>query len=52
VWASSGEWVQAPESVGDMNRRGESAGCLRMLPDDAERVWDWLAIGDAVVVIN
>ncbi|MGD9998809.1 MAG: L,D-transpeptidase [Ilumatobacteraceae bacterium] len=52
VWASNGEWVQPPESVGDIGRRGESAGCLRMLPDDAARVWDWLAVGDDVVVIN
>jgi hypothetical protein len=52
VWADSGEWVQPPESVGDVGRRGESAGCLRLLSDDAVRVWDWLAVGDDVVVIN
>ena len=45
VWASNGEWVQPPDSVGDLERRGESAGCLRVLPDDAVRVWDWLADG-------
>ncbi|MBI5089239.1 MAG: L,D-transpeptidase family protein [Actinobacteria bacterium] len=52
VWAGTGDWVQPPESVGDVGRRGESAGCLRMLPDDAVRVWDWLAVGDDVIVIN
>ena len=29
-----------------------SARYLRVLPDDAVRVWDWLAIGDEVRVIN
>jgi hypothetical protein len=52
VWQKTGEWVQPPESVGDLGRRGESAGCLRVLPDDAVRVWDWLAEGDEVRVIN
>lgn len=51
VW-SGGGLVQPLESVGDVGRRGESAGCLRMLPDDAVRVWDWLSIGDEVRVIN
>ncbi len=49
---SNGEWLQPLESVGDVDRRGESAGCLRVLPDDAVRVWDWLAKGDEVRVIN
>lgn len=52
VWAGNGEWVQPPSSVGDLDRRGESAGCLRVLPDDAVRVWDWLTEGDEVRVIN
>ena len=52
IWSSSGEWVQPLDSVGDLERRGESAGCLRVLPDDAVRVWDWLATGDDVRVIT
>ena len=52
VWQSNGELVQPLESVGELARRGESAGCLRVLPDDAVRVWDWLAVGDDVRVIN
>jgi hypothetical protein len=52
VWQTTGEWVQPPDSVGEVGRRGESAGCLRVLPDDAVRVWDWLAEGDEVRVIN
>ena len=49
---TNGDWVQPLDSVGDPSRRGESAGCLRVLPDDAVRVWDWLADGDEVRVIN
>lgn len=52
IWTSSGEWVQPLDSVGDLERRGESAGCLRVHPDDAVRVWDWLAEGDDVRVIT
>lgn len=52
IWSSSGELVQPLESVGDLDRRGESAGCLRVHPDDAVRVWDWLAEGDDVRVIT
>ena len=47
-----GTFLQPFESVGDVSMRGQSAGCLRLLPDDAVRVWDWLAIGDEVRVIN
>ena len=47
-----GSFLQPLESVGDVSMRGQSAGCLRVLPDDAVRVWDWLAIGDEVRVIN
>jgi lipoprotein-anchoring transpeptidase ErfK/SrfK len=49
---TSGEFVQPLDSVGDRSRRGESSGCIRVLPDDAVRIWDSLAIGDAVVVLN
>jgi lipoprotein-anchoring transpeptidase ErfK/SrfK len=47
-----GGFVQPLESVGDLGRRGESSGCIRVLPDDAVRIWEWLAIGDAVRVIS
>ena len=47
-----GSFLQPLESVGDVSMRGQSAGCLRVLPDDAVRVWDWLAIGDEVRDIN
>lgn len=45
-----GSWVQPLESVGDLARHGDSSGCIRALPDDAEAIWDWLAVGDLVRV--
>lgn len=49
---TNGEFVQPLSSVGDLGRRGESSGCIRVLPDDAVRIWDTLGIGDHVVVLN
>lgn len=49
---AAGAFLQPLDSVGEPGRRGESAGCLRVVPDDAVRVWDWLDEGDEVRVIN
>jgi peptidoglycan hydrolase-like protein with peptidoglycan-binding domain len=49
---SDGSWVQPLDSVGTQEYFGESAGCIRVLPDDAVRIWDWLSIGDLVRVIS
>jgi hypothetical protein len=49
---AAGEYLQPFDTVGALERRGESAGCIRALPDDARRIWDWLGLGDAVVVIS
>lgn len=49
---NNGEYVQPLDSVGDLGRRGESNGCIRVLPDDAVRIWDHLQIGDEVIVLN
>jgi hypothetical protein len=49
---TDGSYVQPLESVGDLGRRGESSGCIRVLPDDAIAIWDWLSIGDTVRVIS
>ena len=49
---TTASFVQPLASVGDLGERGESSGCIRVLPDDAVRVWDWLAIGDEVHVIS
>ena len=29
-----------------------SHGCIRVLPDDSVRIWNWLSIGDKVHVIS
>lgn len=47
-----GSLVQPLESVGDLGRRGESAGCIRLRPDDADWIWQLLDIGETVVVLN
>ena len=49
---TSGEWVQPLDSVGTQEYFGESSGCIRVLPDDAQRIWDWLGKGDEVRVIS
>ncbi len=48
----SGEWVQPLDSVGTEERHGDSAGCIRVLPEQGQVVWDWLEIGDEVRVIT
>lgn len=48
----SGEYVQPLESVGTPQMHGQSSGCIRVLPDDAVKIWDWLAEGDEVHVIS
>lgn len=49
---SNGEYVQPIDSVGTQELFGASSGCIRVLPDDATLIWDWLDIGDTVVVIS
>ena len=49
---SDGECVQPLDSVGTEAYHGESSGCIRVLPDDAVKIWDWLSIGDEVHVIS
>jgi peptidoglycan hydrolase-like protein with peptidoglycan-binding domain len=47
-----GAFVQPLESVGSAEFHGASAGCIRVLPADAELIWSWLDIGDAVTVVT
>jgi hypothetical protein len=47
-----GTLAQPPESVGRLELRGVSAGCIRVRPDDAVTIWDFLAVGDEVRVIS
>jgi peptidoglycan hydrolase-like protein with peptidoglycan-binding domain len=49
---ANGEYVQSLDSIGDPAMRGLSAGCLRVLPDDAVRIWEFLEVGDRVKVIS
>lgn len=47
-----GEFVQPLESVGTPELFGDSAGCIRLLPDNAIKLWEWLAVGDPVTVVS
>jgi peptidoglycan hydrolase-like protein with peptidoglycan-binding domain len=49
---SNGEYVQPLDSVGTQELFGDSSGCIRLLPADAETMWNWLDIGDTVTVIT
>lgn len=49
---SDGTWVQPLDTVGSEAYHGESSGCIRVLPDHAVLIWDWLSIGDEVHVIS
>ena len=50
--SAKGVPFQALDTVGDLGQQGESSGCIRVLPDDAVRIWNWLSLGDKVVVIS
>ncbi|MEI7752789.1 MAG: L,D-transpeptidase [Actinomycetota bacterium] len=49
---SNGEYVQPLESVGTVEKHGASAGCIRVLPEDSVKIWDWLDKGDPVIVVS
>ena len=49
---SNGEYVQPLESVGAAEKHGASAGCIRVLPEDSVKIWDWLDKGDPVIVVS
>lgn len=49
---ADGSLMQPVDSVGDLSRRGESSGCIRVVADIAQLIWDTLAIGDTVTVLN
>ena len=49
---SNGTYVQSFDSVGTKGAYGESSGCIRVLPDQAVKIWNWLRPGDKVAVIN
>ena len=47
-----GSFVQPLETLGTPELRGDSAGCIRVSPADAELIWSWLEIDDLVRVIS
>jgi hypothetical protein len=47
-----GSFVQPLESLGMPEQRGDSAGCIRVSPADAELIWSWLELGDLVRVVT
>jgi peptidoglycan hydrolase-like protein with peptidoglycan-binding domain len=49
---NNGEYVQTLDSVGTAAMHGQSSGCIRVLPDDSVKIWDWLGIDDEVHVIS
>ncbi len=49
---SNGDWVMPLSGVGTAEYHGQSSGCIRVLPDDSVKIWDWLSNGDEVHVIS
>jgi hypothetical protein len=49
---SDGSFVQPLETLGALDQRGNSAGCIRVSPADAELIWSWLEVGDLVRVVS
>jgi hypothetical protein len=43
---------QDPATVGDLDQRGASAGCLRLLHSDSIAIWEFLRVGDQVVILT
>lgn len=43
---------QDPATVGDLDQRGASAGCFRLREPDSIQVWEFLQLGDPVVVVS
>jgi L,D-transpeptidase catalytic domain len=48
----NGEYVQPLASVGTQMRFGDSSGCIRVLPEQGQVIWDWLQKGDEVRVLT
>ena len=44
--------TQPESTIGSLSWRGESAGCLRLRRADSITVWNFLQVGDRVIVIT
>ena len=49
---TNGEYAQPLGSVGTQLRFGDTSGCIRVLPEEGQVIWDWLQKGDEVRVIT
>jgi hypothetical protein len=49
---SDGSWAQPLDSVGTLEHYGDSSGCIRLLPEDAVALWDFLDLGGTVRVVS
>ena len=49
---AAGNPFQPLDTVGDLDQRGQSSGCIRVLPSQSVIIWNHLDIGDNVVVIS
>jgi hypothetical protein len=47
-----GNFVQPLSSVGSTDQWGNTSGCIHVIPTDAVKVWNWLALGDKVHVVS
>ena len=48
----SGEFAQPLASVGTQMEHGQTSGCIRVLPEQGQVIWDWLQKGDQVHVVT
>lgn len=48
----NGDFAQPLASVGTQLHYGDTSGCIRVLPEQGQVVWDWLQVGDQVHVIT
>ena len=49
---TNGEYAQPLASVGTHVRFGDTSGCIRVLPEHGQMIWDWLEKGDEVRVVT
>jgi len=49
---AAGDPFEPYDAVGTRAWYGQSSGCIRVLPDQSQIIWDFLSIGDKVVVIS
>ena len=48
----NGQFVEPLEGLGTLIHWGDSSGCIRVLPEQGQVIWDWLQTGDLVHVIT